>query len=622
MRGFTRAMIGSGAILTMGCADAGPSAPRGPPVSFARVVLLDGGGFESAGNVGTLSGSQWHPIGWTFIPGFGVGADGPRFEGDINCPTQGLCAVGDLRTSFGTLGPAPVGELLEGAPEPTIPFGVISTTNFIRFDVPYVTLASGIQRSFQLPQDGALELSMDYAFLTGQLGTGPAHDDYALVELLADEDRAEVLRVSRDDFQPGGSGEVTGIPGGCGSAGMGGVTSEYPICSGWVLHRFPVPALFMGRSVIVRVTVVQPGGVVVPVTLTDEAGVPFQTTQPQDNGLTTSLAIDNVRFERPDEDPNLAPIAEILETQGGEGSPISVRATSSDPDGEIASFDWGAPPACVLSSEIRTRAVLTCPDDGSYLVSYSVTDNGGRSTTVLRRIDIRNVAPIFESDLEGVPAVTRAGSNFTAAIRFSDRGVFDTHTATWRFSSLAAIPGTVFPASANDFARVEDVLQAPGAGMWNLRLQVVDDDGGQRGLTRSVAVFDPAAGSIAGNAFGYLYGTPVNVTANVAYPDANALLPSGVLTITAPAKGIDHFEATSFEYLVISGGGTRARISGTGIRNGIPGYGFTVEIIDRLGTLKPVQVRFTVEELGVPKGFLYESEFFSAESGDLAIVAP
>lgn len=618
---LTLAMVGTGAVLAMGCADAGPSAPGRSPASFARVVLLDGGGFESAGNVGTLSGSQWHPTGWTFIPGFGVGADAPRFDGDVNCPTQGLCSVGDLRTSFGTLGPAPVGELLEGAPEPTIPFGVISTTNFVRSGEPYVTLASGIQASFQLPPDGALELSMDYAFLTGQLGTGPAHDDYALVELIAGEDQVEALRVSRDDFQPGGSGAATGVPGGCGSAGMGGVTSEYPICSGWVLHRFPVPPLFMGRTVIVRMTVVQPGGVVVPVVVTDEAGVPVQTTRPQDNGLTTSLAIDNVRFERPDDDPNLAPVAEILETQGGEGSPIPVRATASDPDGTIASFAWGAPPTCTLSSATLARVILTCPDDGSYLVSYAVTDDGGRSTTVLRRIEVRNIAPQFESALEGVPAAVRAGSTFPAAIRFSDRGPADTHSATWRFNTIE-VAGTVVPASVNGFARVEDLLQAPEPGMWKLRLLVVDDDGGQRGLTQSLPVFDPTAGFVSGSALGYLYGTPVTLAAVVAYPDADATVPSGSLVFTAPAKGIDHFEAVSFDYLVISMEGTRATIGGTGLRNGVPGYRFTVEIADRPGTLKPVQLRFMVEEIGVKKGFLYASDIFAVESGDLAILTP
>src|SRR5687768_1574219 len=145
MKSPIRAALALVVVASSGCADREPAGPGGPPASFARVVLLDGGGFESAGNVGTLQSSQWHPTGWTFIPGFGVGADAPRFEGDVNCPTQGLCSVGDLRLAFGTLGPAPVGELLEGAPEPTAPFGVISTTNFIRNAVPYVTLASGIQ---------------------------------------------------------------------------------------------------------------------------------------------------------------------------------------------------------------------------------------------------------------------------------------------------------------------------------------------------------------------------------------------------------------------------------------------------------------------------------------------
>jgi hypothetical protein len=403
---------------------------------------------------------------------------------------------------------------------------------------------------------------------------------------------------------------------------MGSVTSEYPICTGWVLHRFPVPQIFMGRQIIVRVTVVQPGGVVVPVTLHDEAGVPFQTTRPEDNGLATSLALDNVRFERPDEDPNLAPIAEILEVAGSEGTAIVVRSTSSDPDGTITSFEWGGPSTCQLASATRSRVLLTCPDNGSHLVSFKVTDNGGRATTVLRRIEVRNVIPRFETAFQGVPVAIRTGASFPAGLDFSDKGTADTHTAMWSFNSLTAVPGTIIPGAPGTFSRVQDLLVAPAPGIYKLRLQVHDDDGGMRALAQDLAVFDATAGRVEGNGSAQIYSTPFSIAASVAYADANATLPAGSLIFSAPEKGIIEFEATTIDYLVVTSNATRAIIAGNGIRNGEPGYSFRVEINDPAGLTKPVQLRFTVTQLDVPKGYAYSSPWFPLESGTLRIAVP
>lgn len=616
----------------LGCADAPTTTARniGPSFAFRATELLDGGGFEGAGNQNIAIETHWAPVAWQMVPSV------LELDEQSVCVTEGQCPVGTMTDDFGRLDlpvAPPEGSTCQprNATDQTGSqcFAVITNANFepnqdiVSGDVPNVitTLRSAIRGTppFDINAPAAVPLTaglewrlvLDYAFLTSQAQVFGSGNDVATITLSAPgvPDRT-VLRIEKDDVL--GSGDVGAARNfsGCGSQSFAGFSYTLSLCTHWIRDTITVPQAFVGSIVSVTIAIEQADGRIVN-------GVP------DDNGRASFLAFDNLQFiggvDEPDVPSPTAPAVAILAATGGEGTAIPLRSTVTDPDGTISSFNWTAPAGCTITNATRTSSRLTCEDDGEYTVLLSATDNSGETGVGSQVIVVRNVPPRFETGFLGLPPAVRTGSAFAVGAEFSDRGPVDTHIATWNFNLATAFPGTVTPPTSSAHGRVEDVLTAPAPGIYNLRLLVVDDDAGQRAMSAKLGVYDPLAGHVGGSGIGTLYGTPVSIDAAARYL-GDDVAPAGGVTLTAPAKGIDHFESTSLSYMVIVG--QRATIEGFGKRNGMPGYAFTLVLNDPAGTLKPVQARFIVREVGVQKGFAYESPFFPIESGDLGILQP
>jgi len=117
-------------LILAACAD--PTEPAGARlitrVRLDPIKIGVGGGFDNAGNVGDIPGTQWHPFDWRFLPAFGDFAA----NGVANCTPYGRCNAGTLASSLGTLGLAPNPDPNpdpNGDPSPA--FGYMTTSSFV-----------------------------------------------------------------------------------------------------------------------------------------------------------------------------------------------------------------------------------------------------------------------------------------------------------------------------------------------------------------------------------------------------------------------------------------------------------------------------------------------------------
>ena len=363
--------------LLGGCRD-DPSAPFARP-SFASTTI-GGGGFDGANNAGVIPGTEWAPHGWE--PARDVNAF------DV-CFAQGFCFAGTtIEPQFSAVGS--VGAVLGAAPNPLpnpgsecrdprdnpddpndnlppVPdcFALLTTANFFRGSPdPVINVRSGLQTCFTLPANTGWVMNFDWALLSRAPATSPSTDAFAVV--LVEEASTcftapvaplEAFRISRSELQ---QGAVPLKEGGCGSLTLGGVPSEYPLCTGWQNSSIDMSA-FAGKLVQVWLYV-------------DEGGI--------DPGVATSFAIDNLKFE---ETVLVGPV-----TGPAEPLPVNtvVNASANFTDTEVlphtASIDWGdgtssaadvtEPAGSSPGSASGSHSYTTA---GIYSVTISVSDGSG-----------------------------------------------------------------------------------------------------------------------------------------------------------------------------------------------------------------------------------------------------
>jgi hypothetical protein len=194
------------------------------------------------------------------------------------CIEFGKCQTGNLQTSISTLvnpvntdpNPNPVGGASPGfAVEYVGPF-------FSRANTNEVSLQSGIRNPFTLPNDSGWELSFDWAFLSGQLDTGPLNNDYAVVKAVFSDGtpERELFRISRDDLQPGGTGPTTSRQDAtCANGAAGQSGTLFLLCTGWKFARIDVSDL-RGKTFEVQIIL----------------------NKAQEPGTGSFFAFDNVKF--------------------------------------------------------------------------------------------------------------------------------------------------------------------------------------------------------------------------------------------------------------------------------------------------------------------------------------
>ncbi len=190
----------------------------------------------------------------------------------------------------------------------------------------------------------------------------------------------------------------------------------------------------------------------------------------------------------------VAPTAQILADpiSGPEGSPVPFTggATSPDPADTAAGFTYtwtvtkdGSPFAQAPGSAFS----FTPDDEGTYVVTFAATDDGGLTGTTSMTVIGTNVAP--GASITGVsgsvPLVTTTQETLTFGGAFTDPGTLDTHTATWNFGD-----GSVSTTSlgAGGSASLSAGHAYATAGTYTVTLTVSDDDGGVGRATTTVTV--------------------------------------------------------------------------------------------------------------------------------------
>jgi len=599
-RQWLAGVVGLGAMVAAGCADEIPTdvrpAPKGP--NLAR--LGDDGGMEAGGVAEIVSefsiNTSWVPISWSAnLSGISAGS----------CEDSGFCQVGGLVASI-----SPQLDAMTTLAAPTSQFAFMTTADFtyvpgsggdpvavteyrslIESDGQYLNDGGGRrvripgQESYVIAANTPAELVFDYAFMTGQNGPGTEdYNSFAVVRLTLDGVVADSFVVSRNDLRPNGTGTPTSLQAGdCGSHVLGSgfvneivsQTVQYPLCTGWRRGRVAIPPATAPRTAFLTAYVSE---------AVNPAGGFFN------NGNATTFALDDLSFESIEDGggntgggTNTAPTAAIDAATGAEGSAIRLHAAAADAEGPIASFAWGAPADCTIGSPTLTSAVLTCADDGTYDVTLRVTDAGNLTTTATRGVVVKNAAPVLGKPLAA--DLLRAGTPFSAAIAFTDRGSRDTHTAlfslnTQGFSTARA--GTVVGGHGS-----ADFGPLPKAGFYDLKVTVTDDDGGKASVVKpNIIVYDRnagylrAQGTIASPVGAYYYAPGsagiASFTLSLEYAAAADQTPSGVVQFVLPNGEV--FTGTTFRYLVIDG--PNAYAEGCGTLNARPGICFWFHAVD------------------------------------------
>jgi PKD repeat protein len=168
----------------------------------------------------------------------------------------------------------------------------------------------------------------------------------------------------------------------------------------------------------------------------------------------------------------------------GEGAAMQVSVSFSDAgtnDTHSAVVDWGDGTVTPLASLPETAGAgafvvsHAYADNGSYLVSVTLNDDDGGSSSDSFQATVFNVAPVVDA---GAPRTANEGSLVQLtqgggfAVTFSDAGSADTHTATIDWGDDSAVEAGVLD---GNFVFGSHVYADNGA--YSVTITVSDDDG-------------------------------------------------------------------------------------------------------------------------------------------------
>lgn len=180
-----------------------------------------------------------------------------------------------------------------------------------------------------------------------------------------------------------------------------------------------------------------------------------------------------------------------LESQSPEGTPITLTAFSST--NPVVGYLWevlkeGVPYAFQLRADGTQSdgGIQFTPDDeGNYTVSLRVTLEDG-SQTLVGPFDVQvfNVAPTASFTYS--PAEIAVGTPVTLTNTSSDPGQLDVLTTAWEVRSGSATGPVVFSTAAS--INPTATFTPSAGGFYYATLTVNDGDGGDRTLTREIAV--------------------------------------------------------------------------------------------------------------------------------------
>jgi len=218
-----------------------------------------------------------------------------------------------------------------------------------------------------------------------------------------------------------------------------------------------------------------------------------------------------------------------------------------------------------------------------------------------------------------------SGSLFAVNTPVSFSGTFtddsgDTHTANWTFESITQ-PGIVVEPSNSTPGLVTTTYTFSQAGVYRVALTVTDNGNLSgtattvNGLPAMVVIFDPSAAWVSGGGwFNSPAGAfiPINRATGVAifgfvsrYQNGKTV-PDGTTGFQF-LNGNLHFQSTSYEWLVVSGG-KKAQYKGTGTINGSGNFRFMVTVVDGDQPGGDGFDRFRIRIWSDSNGLIYDNE--------------
>jgi PKD repeat protein len=274
---------------------------------------------------------------------------------------------------------------------------------------------------------------------------------------------------------------------------------------------------------------------------------------------------------------NSPPVADAGGPYNGlEGSAVAFDGSaSSDPDSDLLMFDWDFGDPLDPTAGSGPTPSHTYANQGFFDVTVTVTDPDGlTNTSAVVAAEIANVSPTVGPITAPVEPVI-VGTEVTVGADFTDPGTLDTHTGTIDWSDGPVSPATVSEMDGSGSVSGMHTYTTPG--VYPVTATVTDDDGGvAASIFEFVVVFDPDGGFVTGGgsinsaAGAYRWDPLAEGKAGFGFVSKykkGATVPTGNTQFRFKAGDLN-FHSSSYEFLVVTMGGTNAQFKGSGTING------------------------------------------------------